>query len=82
MKVTGSYLGRPGRYAQGRRILSNPCSDAWLNVQESAEAIVPWKGEVPEQMGVRTEREGPNNGSLTSERSVKQYENAETTKFG
>jgi hypothetical protein len=40
MKVIGSYLGRSGRYAQGRN-LSNPYSDVWLNVQKSAEAIVP-----------------------------------------
>jgi len=24
-----------------RRTLNNPCSDVWLNIQKSAEAIVP-----------------------------------------
>jgi hypothetical protein len=32
-----------------RWILSNPYSDVWLNVQKSAEAIVPCKGDVPER---------------------------------
>ena len=41
MKVIGSYLGRSGRYAQGWEIPSNPYSDVRLNVQKSAEAIVP-----------------------------------------
>jgi hypothetical protein len=46
MKVIGSYLEMSGRYAQGREIQSNPYSDVeplvrWLNVQKSAEAIVP-----------------------------------------
>ena len=68
MKVTGSYLGRSGRYAQGRN-LSNPYSDVWLNVQKSAEAVVPRRG-MTLKKGVRAEREGLNNGGLTSERSV------------
>jgi len=42
MKVTGSYLGRSGRYARReKKPLSNPYRDVWLNVQKSAEAIVP-----------------------------------------
>jgi len=27
-----------------RRTLNNPCSDVWLNIQKSAEAIVPGSG--------------------------------------
>jgi len=56
-----------------RHMKCNPYSDVWLNVQKSAEAIILESGMTPlNDAGVRTEQEGLNNGSLESERKVRQ----------
>jgi len=49
----------------------NPYRDVWLNVQKSAEAIVANREESKDKRN-KAGREGLNNGSLTSERRVKQ----------
>ena len=57
----------------GKCYKHNPYSDVWLSVQKSAEAIVLERGMTPLiDAGVRTEQEGLNNGSLESERKVRQ----------